>query len=110
MPKPDEDHKVLRDGEVLRVTMPMMDSLQRSVASVALTDGFGRPAGNRPGFVYDATDSREAVQAAWDARSAYLRSAWKGPATAAPSPAHTLPPLGSRVVLPPVIGQSHLVA
>ena len=44
----DDDRRILQDGEVLRVSLQMMDSLQRSVA--------GLPALHQPGFASDATD------------------------------------------------------
>lgn len=42
----------LRDGEFFSASMLFMDATQRAIAQPStLTDGLGRPAGQRPGFV-----------------------------------------------------------
>ena len=83
----DDDEKVAKDGEVVRVAMTMMDSLdplQRAVAEQAARDEAQR-----------ADDSRQAfgdALAAWAtqphvlAYNARIRDAWKGTAAAAPTP------------------------
>jgi hypothetical protein len=78
----DDDDHVLLDGEVLRVPMHLMDSVQQSVAlnGLRVTDGGGDSAGlHRPGprYIADAA-MRDAKQAAYDAYLHDVTNAWRG--------------------------------
>jgi hypothetical protein len=67
MRKDDED-KVVRDGQVLRVSLLMMDGVQREIADqrVGLVDAAGQSwtVGHRPGAVYLTGRQREVSSAA----------------------------------------------
>jgi hypothetical protein len=72
----DDAHRILADGERMRVPMHMMDSVQRSVAQ-HLHDGHGNRPGHRPGFAMsDAND--DARQAAYDEYRRDVENAWRG--------------------------------
>jgi hypothetical protein len=69
----EDDGRILQDGQALRVSLRMMDSLQRSVA--------GLPALHQPGFASDAQpvfdeDAETARQEAYAAYDAEAGSAW----------------------------------
>ena len=80
----DDAHRILGDGEVLRVPPHMMDSMQREVArhglSTRLHDGRGGPVGHKPGHVFSSDASlNEAKERAYAAYDAELRDAYKHP-------------------------------
>ena len=57
----DEHHgKIIRDGEVVRVPLHLMDAafdpVQRAIARNGLHDGAGNMVGHRPGAIHDASD------------------------------------------------------
>src|SRR6266481_1229863 len=64
----DDDDRILADGEVLRVPMMLMDSMdpiQKGVAqsSLRVTDGQGGTQGlHRPGFRLAASDARKVTK------------------------------------------------
>jgi hypothetical protein len=74
---------IVPDGCGVRLTMFMMDSVQRAVAAedLQITDAFGAPAGQRPGYVFDhrLTEAQEARDAAYDASVKRLEDAWRSP-------------------------------
>ena len=83
----DDDDRILKDGQVLRVPMFMMDGMdavQKAVArsSARVTDGSGKGGLNlhRPGFrLSDARQTSDAAIArAYELYDAELTSAWKG--------------------------------
>jgi hypothetical protein len=76
----DEGDEIVKDGEGIRCSMMMLDSLdpvQREIAThygraPLVVDAIGRPCGNRPGHAFVSTSSGELHDAAVDARdSAY---------------------------------------
>jgi hypothetical protein len=83
----DDDDRVVRDGESVRVPMYLMDGVQRAVAGVPprrdvlVTDGRGLPAGHRPGyvFIYAADSADDPRVAAFAERGRYLTDAWRTP-------------------------------
>ncbi len=74
----DDAHRILADGERMRVPMFAMDSVQRSVAQ-HFHDGHGNRdlVGHRPGFVMDAHDARDAVKEAYRLRDEADANAWR---------------------------------
>jgi hypothetical protein len=71
------EDKIVRDGERVRVPLWLMDSLQRSVRAHAVQDGFGKPAGQRPGFVYVAGLDNAPCRDAYEGYEQFLSDAWK---------------------------------
>jgi hypothetical protein len=68
----DDDRRkdrTLRDGEVLRVPLMLMDGSQRDVATRGgvIVDAFGRPAGHRPGCCLGPRDPADPLPAAYAA-------------------------------------------
>lgn len=58
--------------------MFMMDEAQRATSQMQLTDAYGRPAGQAPGYVFSAaqvTDARDAAYADYEQR---VSEAWRG--------------------------------
>lgn len=79
----DGDPHVLRDGDRVRVSMMMLDDVQRVAANLAALDGGGCM--NRPGFRYDEAPppivvDHAPVDAAYEAHDQYLANAWRGEA------------------------------
>jgi hypothetical protein len=83
----DDDDDIVRDGQVVRLPMTMMDGMdpiQKAVAraSLRVTDGGGKGGLNlhRPGFrLSDARQTSDAAIArAYELYDAELTSAWKG--------------------------------
>ena len=71
----DDAHRILADGERMRVPMFAMDSVQRSVAQ-HFHDGHGNRPGHRPGFAMsDAND--DARQRAYDEYRRDIENAWR---------------------------------
>lgn len=74
----DKDKKIVRDGEVVRVPLTLMDGVQRSVVAARLHDGMGREAGHRPGFVFANGQNDEVSRAARATYVKLLGDAWRG--------------------------------
>jgi hypothetical protein len=78
----DFENGILKDGHTYRVPMQMRDGVQR----MRVVDALGRPARNRPGYLYDATleaslDSEEERRLAEERRDyekAQLSARWRG--------------------------------
>jgi len=68
---------IAEDGEVVRVPAYLMDGVQR-----ALTDGMGKAAGFKPGYVIPSVDPRPQVYADYAAR---LSDAWRSQPAQPPS-------------------------
>jgi hypothetical protein len=72
----DEGDDIVKDGEGIRCSMMMLDSLdpvQREIATqyapkARLVDAAGRPCGNRPGHAYMSTSTMRDAAEAIDAR------------------------------------------
>jgi hypothetical protein len=78
------DNGIVPDGCGVRVPVMLMDSVQRAVAADAdlqITDAWGAPAGQRPGYVFDRrlTEAQEARDAAYDDNVKRLGDAWRSP-------------------------------
>jgi hypothetical protein len=78
------DDGIVPDGCGVRTSIMLLDSVQRAVAADAdlqITDAFGAPAGQRPGYVFDhrLTEAQEARDAAYDASVKRLEDAWRSP-------------------------------
>jgi len=78
----DDDERVLRDGETLRVPLTMLDSLQRDIAQHfgRVRDALGNEGLSlqRPGFrVLDRLSNDECERAYQDVANA-MTTAWKG--------------------------------
>jgi hypothetical protein len=81
----DDDDRVVRDGESVRVPMYLMDGVQRAVARVAappgprmrVTDALGASAGFKPGYCFDAGAAGDPRPAAFSEREKYLTDAWR---------------------------------
>jgi hypothetical protein len=78
--------EVLADGERFSLPMQFMDATAREVAdhlaaygANRVVDGFGVPAGHKPGFLYDSASAHlhDAVAIAYEQRSARMRGAWR---------------------------------
>jgi hypothetical protein len=91
-----DDDDVVRDGERVRVPLTMMDQQQiadlkqRYGKTSKLYDGFGNPAGHRPGFVFGDTTPADELRVA-DAYEAYCErtsNAWKQPTQEPAQPQH----------------------
>jgi hypothetical protein len=81
------DDGIVPDGCGVRTSIMLLDSVQRAVAADAdlqITDAFGAPAGQRPGYVFDhrLTEAQEARDAAYDASVKRLEDAWRSPSAA----------------------------
>lgn len=79
----DEDRRIVRDGEFVRVPLHLMDATQRAMHDHFFTmhDGAGNTPGHRPGYVMnDARDDamRDAKQTAYDEYQRDLCNAWRG--------------------------------
>jgi hypothetical protein len=89
----DDDDDILRDGEVLRVPLRMMDGWQHDMSKhfdqlrrdgASLHDGLGGEVGHRPGFAM--TNDAAIRDARAQARTKYIkevRDAWQPPPTSA---------------------------
>ena len=89
----DDDSNVVPPGYGIRQSMMLMDGaddVQRAIAStnVRVVDAAGRPAGSRPGFCFDTSNSEAQARAAYDAHIKFLGGAWRGSdiANASPKP------------------------
>jgi hypothetical protein len=81
-----DDNDVVRDGESVRVSLHMMDGLQRAVATYGLRlhDGMGNPAGQKQGYVFGGNaEQRQRVAKAYDEWTKRLHNAWRTPGAAA---------------------------
>jgi hypothetical protein len=91
----DCDDGIVPDGCGVRTSFFLLDSLQRDVAAnLQVTDAWGAPAGQRPGYVFDhrLTEAQEARDAAYDKCVKRLGDAWRktkknkrSPSTASPA-------------------------
>jgi hypothetical protein len=92
-----DEHGLLRDGKTYRVPMSARDSLtplQRAVAASQLHDAHGRPAGHRPGFVFDAgSDARDAMRELYRQHDAEEAERWRRPTK--PEPIESITGVGS---------------
>lgn len=93
---PNTNNQIIPDGGRIRVPMMMRDSipnpnlspLQRAVAQnsqggqARFVDAAGRPAGNRPGFIFSTdtnlADARATREAEYQRREDYMTNAWRG--------------------------------
>jgi hypothetical protein len=75
----DDGRRVIPDGGVVRVAMPFMDAMQRSVALNAVSaHDVGNPAGHRPGFrLADDDEHRQAAEDAYRERTEWMANAWR---------------------------------
>lgn len=80
-----EDEKkrrgIVADGEKITVSMLMMDGVQRKVSTtrpVNLHDALGRPAGQRPGYVFAVPTAQMSLRdRSYEAEGERIRQAWK---------------------------------
>ena len=64
-----DDHTVVADGTGVRVPAYLCDGVP---TTTRIVDAAGRPAGSRPGFLYDADDAETQARIAYDQRSARM--------------------------------------
>ena len=78
----DNDKRVLKDGESLRVNVMLMDGVRREIAgaTTSLRNFDGTPAGHKPGYVTTSDAERERRAALYAAHDAKVSSAWQQPA------------------------------
>lgn len=61
--------EIVKDGEIVSVPLRLMDGTQRAISQHhTLTDGLGRPAGQRPGYVFSGDPKVIAAQKVADAQ------------------------------------------
>jgi hypothetical protein len=78
----DDDDKILKDGQSMRVSMVMMDSLQRAVIAadqIKRVEAFDAKMRNSPGFAEVTDEERAATAKVLADRDARLSNAWKHP-------------------------------
>jgi hypothetical protein len=74
---PFDERGLLKDGHVARVRMTLRDGKpMREFARPRITDAFGRPPGNRPGFLV-SDHGREAKQQAYLDYENWVGSRWR---------------------------------
>lgn len=81
----DEDDRIIKDGQVVRVPLMLADEMQRAVAghfarpvtghAGIIVDAFGQPAGYRPGYCFDQRQIGDGLRAAY---AAYERDLLNG--------------------------------
>jgi hypothetical protein len=70
----DEHNKVVPDGGRIRVGVLAMDAIQRQISSgAAVVDHMGRPAGNRPGYLFSRDNTTAANKASDEAYREHCR-------------------------------------
>ena len=74
-----DDNAPVPDGFGVRVPSFLQDGIPTT--NHGITDAAGRPAGSRPGFLYDADGDESEARAAYDARSKLMQDAWRGTTT-----------------------------
>lgn len=81
--KIDDNDEIARDGQVVRVPMMLLDSIQRSVAAgTTIID----TAGHRPGSLVMTDADKQKRSALYDSHDATLSGAWKIPPIPISSP------------------------
>lgn len=79
----DEDDDVVRDGQTIRVSLMMMDSMDPVQCAVASNALVGDGVGHRPGSLALTDADRERRQQLHDAYERTLTSRWRNPLTPA---------------------------